>query len=750
MRLTHRRAPRQNSPAAGAPSAPAANESPITEPPVTEEIDFERFEGIGVPARIAWMASAVLYGTASMTFGVLALATTLIPRELAIFAAIGMLMSILCLVGAKRFTNVWWGGHFRSATGMMIVIGGAFAIGDAHSATSLVMLYPMLVTAYLYDARRSIPYVTFGTLYFAASLAFMVPDPTAHAVATATVIAGISAVVVRSQQELRSVVSINRELAVTDALTGAANVRRLRERLSNAFAEAGPDSQIALFAMDLDDFKRVNDEFSHTRGDSVLKAVATELENAVESGDLVARRGGDEFAVLVPDARGRDLPALAQKIREAITNARNRICPEVNPNGSVAFAVHENGEEVDRFLERCDDALHESKLDAHPERREGGDVIHLHGTRRNHDGAAATRADHRVSSSVDAISEELSMARSIQHALGTASTWNVFSILSFACGLAIAGAMATRTGAELTSPLPLAAAIGLYALGGVTMLAARFEADRKWMHLALVAMLSLNSVVVWSAGPLSVALADLFIAPAVCAVYAFSSRLLLPHLAAGLGLFVATLVLSDYEFTVARISVTAVIMLVLIGMLAKARRVTHEFTENAVRLSTVDPLTGAANLRGMRRGVADAIERCDRSGQILALVSVDLDEFKLVNDVHSHTLGDRMLVDVAAAMRRVAREQDVVARRGGDEFAVVCTIDDEHEIPPLCKRMGDEIVTARANLTPDLTVTASIGSVVWRRGEDADTFLARADEELHGAKADSRARRTAPGELRSA
>ncbi|MBI4897186.1 MAG: GGDEF domain-containing protein [Actinobacteria bacterium] len=749
MRLLHRRAPRQNSSTAGAPSAPAVNEPATT----TEEIDFERFEGIGVPARIAWMASAVLYGTASMTFGALALATTLIPRELAYFAAFGTLMSLLCLVGAKRFTNAWWGGHFRSATGMMIVIGGAIAIGDVHSATSLVMLYPMLVTAYLYDARRSIPYVTFGTLYFATTLMVLVPDPTAHAIATATVIAGISAVVVRSQQELRSVVSINRDLSVTDALTGAANVRRLREQLSNVFAEAGPDSRIALFAMDLDDFKRVNDEFSHTRGDSVLKAVSAEIEGAVEPGDLVARRGGDEFAVLVPDARDRDLDALTQQIRDAIRRARNRICPEVNPNGSVAFAIHTDGESVDQFLERCDDALHESKLDAHPERRFGGDVIHLHDTRRIRGGRvgdAATRADHRVSSSVDAISEELNMARSIQHALGTASSWNVFSILSFACGLAIAGAMATRTGAELTSPLPLAAAIGLYALGGLSMLAARCEAGRNWMHLALVTMLALNSVVVWSAGPLSAALADLFIAPAVCAVYAFSSRLLLPHLVAGLGLFVAALAQSNYEYTVARVSVTAVIMLVLVGMLAKARRVTHEFTENAVRLSTVDPLTGATNLRGMRRGVADAIERCGRGGQILALVSVDLDEFKQVNDVHSHTLGDRMLVDVAAAMRTVAREQDVVSRRGGDEFAVICTIEDEHEIPILCKRLGDAIVTARAKLTSGLTVSASIGSVVWRRGEDADTFLARADEELHGAKADSHARRTGAVERHSA
>lgn len=746
MSFSPRRTRKSDSPAAGARPKPAAGGSVSV-----AEVDFSRYEGIGVPARTAWLASAVLYGAASITFTVLALATNLIPPGIALFCAVGAVMALLCLVGAKRFTDAWWGGHFRSVTGMLIITGGALAIGDAHSATALVMLFPMLVTAYLYGARRALPYVVFGTLWLVVTLLFLVRDPSAHAIATGAIIAGISAVIVRSQQELRSIVSINRDLSTTDALTGVANVRRLRDRLGDVFAGAAADSRIALFGIDLDDFKRVNDEFSHTRGDEVLKNVAAEIAGVLGEEDLLARRGGDEFSVLVQNAAERDLPGLEQAVRDAIKHARTRVCPEINPRGSVAYVMHVSGESVDELLQRCDAALHEAKLDAHPKRRTAQPAaIWLGASRRAHSGDASTRADHRVGSSSDAISDELLMARAIRHALGNASAWNISCVLSIASALAVMGALVTTTGAEMARQLPLAAAIGLFAQGGIAMYAARIEAGEAWIHLQLAGMVALISAAVWSSGTLAPSLADLYLAPVICAVYVLDGRRLLPYLASGLGLFVATLVNSDYAFTIARISVTSVVVLVTIGMLAKARRVTREFTAHAVELSTVDPLTAAANLRGMRRGVADAIERCGRTGQILALVSVDLDEFKLVNDLHSHTMGDKVLVSVAEAMASPVRHGNMVARRGGDEFAIICTIDDEHELPPLHLRLGDAISAARSRLTPDITPTASIASIVWRRGENTDTFLARADEELHGAKLLSREERDALAALRTA
>lgn len=707
-----------------------------------EAIDFTKFEGIGVPARVAWFASAVLYGTASLTFLVLALATELVPWGIAVFSILGMVMAGLCLVGAKHFTDAWWGGHFRSLTGMLIIIGGAFVMKDVHSATAIVMLYPMLVTAYLYDARRSLPYVVAGTAYFLVTLLFMVNDPSARAIATATIIGGISAVIVLSQNELRKIVNVNRDLAVTDALTGVANVRRLRSFLQDRIDSADAGSgRPAVFGIDLDDFKEVNDNFSHTRGDEVLKEVAAEISAIAGNSALVARRGGDEFAVLVPNGTGRELDAFAEDIGEAVIRARTRVCPQVNTNASVAYVVHTVGEAADSLLERCDNALHEAKLDAHPERRdETAEVVSMRSFRRRRAGVVG-RADHLVGSDSEMISSELQMAHTIRRALGNASSWNVFAIMNFASALAISGALATKTGAAITSTLPMVAALGLMVQGGLAMFAAQRDIGERLMHAQLLGMIFLISLAVWSAGELQAYLADIFLAPVVCAVYSLDARRVLPYLLAGLALFSAALIDGAYPYNSARLAVTGVIVLVMIGLLAKARRTTREFTAHAVELSTIDPLTELANLRGMRRGVAEAIERCTLTGDILAFIAVDLDEFKLVNDLHSHTVGDRMLIAVAEAMRKNARAGDLVARRGGDEFAFVSAVADEHEHAELVERLREEITEARRSVVLDATSTVSVGTVVWRRGEDADTFLARADEELHGAKQRSREQR---------
>lgn len=706
-------------------------------------IDFTKFEGIGVPARVAWLASAVLYGSASATFTILGLTTNLVPPGIMVLTAISLLMAGLCLVGAKRFTNAWWGGHFRSFTGMLIVTGGAFVVGDVHSATSLVMLYPMLLTAYIYSARHSLPYVIVGTTWFVVTLLFLVPDPSAHAIATGTIVAAISAAIVLSQNELRKIVRVNRDLSVTDALTGVANVRRLRSHLEDVITTATQAGTTpALYGMDLDDFKQVNDNFSHARGDEVLKEVAAEISAVAEESELVARRGGDEFAVLVPDANVRDLDAKLEDIRAAINRARIRVCPEINPHGSVAYVVFERGESVEALLERCDAELHEAKLDAHPERRnESGEIVSIGAFRQRRRNGDGNRADHLVGSDRETISNELQIARTIRRALGNASSWNVFVVMNTAAALAIFGALATQTGAAISSPLPVLAALGLLAQGGLALVAAQRDARERLMHLELVGMVALSSLAVWNVGELQASLADIFLAPAICAVYAIDARRLLPYLASGLGFFSAALVTSDYPYSVPRIVVTSMVTLMMIGLLTKARRVTREFTEYAVELSTIDPLTGICNLRGMRRGVAYAIERCALTGDILALIAVDLDEFKLVNDLHSHSVGDRMLVAVTEAMRKTIRQGDVAARRGGDEFAIICMVPDEHEIAVLCDRLGTSIEAARRSIVTDVTATASIGSVVWRRGEDADSFLTRADEELHGAKGRTRSRR---------
>lgn len=720
------------------PKSPAPDQTPPTDEAVPEstEVDFDKFEGVGIPPRLGWLASAVLFASTGALFAILGLVGS-VPESVGWLSLFGLFMGGVCLLGAKYIPMVWWGGHFRSSCGMLTVCAGAFMIGEVATAASMVMLYPMLITSYLYRFKHSFPYVLTGVIFFVI-LYVSFENPTAHLIVTTTVVAAISMAIVASQKELREIVLINRELSVTDALTGVANVRRLNQALEEALADESLQGKVGLFAIDLDDFKQVNDQFSHTVGDAVLRAVAEEIAEIVDPVDLVARRGGDEFSVLILDASQRDLESLSADLRAAIRRARQDVCPTVTPTGSAGFVVHECGETARQLLERADEALHVAKLEAHPERvAQDDDVISLNDFRRNP--FAESRTSHRVAASARTRSEEQQMARSIRRALGNASNLRAIALLSFATAFAILAAIVASASQLPNLAIPLIAGIAALAIGTVTLLVSRNDASAGWIHGALIGLLVAITALELSVGPrFEGVYADLYLIPIVSAVYALDSKRTLPYLLGSLGLFAFTLATSDFEYATTRIVITSVVMLVVSGLLGKARRVTREFTMHAVEMSTIDALTGLANLRGMRREVADAIERCAMTGKQVALIAVDLDEFKQVNDRHSHTVGDQVLTAVAESMRSTVRKGDTVARRGGDEFAIVCVIENELELAPLTNRIGVEIRSIRSLITPDVTPTASIGAVVCGPTESAEHFLERADAVLHGAKVATR------------
>jgi diguanylate cyclase (GGDEF)-like protein len=95
------------------------------------------------------------------------------------------------------------------------------------------------------------------------------------------------------------------------------------------------------------------------------------------------------------------------------------------------------------------------------------------------------------------------------------------------------------------------------------------------------------------------------------------------------------------------------------------------FTQEIMRLAATDPLTGVANRRHFMERAAAEVERARRSGQALSLLMVDADHFKKVNDTHGHDVGDAVLKALAAALVANVRPMDVVARLGGEEFAVL-------------------------------------------------------------------------------
>ena len=110
--------------------------------------------------------------------------------------------------------------------------------------------------------------------------------------------------------------------ARVDPLTGVANRRHFEELLRRALAGAGPARRPALLLLDLDHFKRVNDDHGHLVGDAVLVEVCRRVRGAIRESDTLARWGGEEFAVVVPDVVSDDaLRRIAESVREAVAAA---------------------------------------------------------------------------------------------------------------------------------------------------------------------------------------------------------------------------------------------------------------------------------------------------------------------------------------------------------------------------------------------------------------------------------------------
>lgn len=110
-------------------------------------------------------------------------------------------------------------------------------------------------------------------------------------------------------------------LAYTDALTGLANRRGLDERLHQELSRAQrrPDRVFSLLVIDLDDFKQINDQLGHAAGDQVLVKVATFLSTHLRTHDVIARTGGDEFTVLLPDTGEAECAGAVARLRQALT-----------------------------------------------------------------------------------------------------------------------------------------------------------------------------------------------------------------------------------------------------------------------------------------------------------------------------------------------------------------------------------------------------------------------------------------------
>ncbi len=166
--------------------------------------------------------------------------------------------------------------------------------------------------------------------------------------------------------------------------------------------------------------------------------------------------------------------------------------------------------------------------------------------------------------------------------------------------------------------------------------------------------------------------------------------------------------------------------------------------DEVTRLSNIDALTGLMNRRALAVQAEQAVQMAKRHSRCLAVLIVDLDKFKQVNDVFGHQAGDAVLVAAARAMATALRKTDALARCGGEEFvAVLAEVERDavREVAERCRQSISDIDVA--TLVPGMTgpQTASIGVALFPdHGEDFEALVARADKALYAAKAAGRNR----------
>jgi diguanylate cyclase (GGDEF)-like protein len=259
-----------------------------------------------------------------------------------------------------------------------------------------------------------------------------------------------------------------------------------------------------------------------------------------------------------------------------------------------------------------------------------------------------------------------------------------------------------------------------------------------WLHMLPVIATLEVALGVWVVGVYGDIAANYYLLVAVFAAYAFSARrAIAAHVAFAAAASILPLFYRhSHRGELAARSLVGVVMLVVIASIVTVlRERLQERQRELEELAVRDPLTGVGNYRLLADRLEYEIARHRRSGASLTVLLLDLDGFKEINDSFGHLAGDGVLVEVARSLSATVREQDTLARQGGDEFSILAPGTGQDGALRLASRLRDAVATATSG-----SLTTSVGWAIYpAHAQDPSTLLALADAELRGAKPSPRA-----------
>lgn len=506
-------------------------------------------------------------------------------------------------------------------------------------------------------------------------------------------------------------------IASIDQLTGAQNRQGLQARLADMLRKRGGSrAPFSVIAIDLDGFKELNDSRGHAAGDLVLSRTVQAWREASRAGDIVARAGGDEFVILLPNTNAAAAQQVVERLQHVSEHPWSWGIAEVRP-----------GDTAEQLLARADGGLYASKRERRAEealrRREANG-----GSRDERVAPAAAPAEREPGDGIPG-----RVRAWLRDQISRLVRWQTpFSFVSALIPLLLAIVLLS----DLLLPHPglqirsVVTWVSVYVIAGVVPLVFGHRYPR-WAGIGMIAIIE-----VWSA---------MFLLTAQHPHAEINALLELPVIALYVGWFYTSVIARVFMACSAlRVAATLLwnpelghglgspfIMVsysVLIALFCfEGARAVRRLGQ--VQVST-DPLTHALNRRGLVAAGAELRQRARRAGDSVSVALIDFDRFKQLNERGGHSAGDEALRDsvrrwsAEVGMRGITgRTGGIVSRLGGDEFVIVFRAD---------QRAAQEQLEQVARASG---YAWSWGLVELGNQEALDAAIERADARLYASRA---------------
>ncbi len=502
-------------------------------------------------------------------------------------------------------------------------------------------------------------------------------------------------------------------LAEHDALTGLRNHGAFQKQLDELI-EGGV--AFALLMLDLDAFKGYNDAHGHPAGDALLRRIADAMRESLRDEDRVYRYGGDEFSILLPSADGPGARKVAERVRSAVARLTRTFGPQVTVSVGIAH-YPEDAQGKDELVAHADRALYLAKPPSRSRQPTDDPTRDLY----------LAAVDQTTLKLLDRLEPRELLAEIVERAAGLVGVKNGFLYL-------LEGPEGPGAG---SGELDLVARVGIGNFEGYDGYRLPHGTGMGWAVVRSGRPVVVDDYAEYPARAPDLP-ADLF--GAICAVPLTSGDEVLGLI--GLSSGDATRPFSERE----------VEALVRFGQLASiaidnARLFERAQTEVRSRAHAAlhDTLTGLPNrtmllncLAEQMEGAARELGRRGATQSRVALILLDLDRFKVVNESLGHRAGDLLLTQVGERLLTAARSTDTVARLGSDEFGILLgPVRSVREAERVAARIEASLAGTFDLEGNEVSVGASMGIAIGS-ATLAHPFdlLKQAEIALHRAKAD--------------